>query len=96
MRNQSVAAHVPAGSETNIPGLETLTGIELHVPAPVDGIEVVELLDRQQRKLNELRSHIDDLLDDGWVIAQRNPLTLQRNARVCYVLHGMLISDHLN
>jgi hypothetical protein len=96
MRNQSVAAPGLAGSKTNMPGLETLAGVELHVPAPVNGIEVVELLDRQQRKLNELRSHIDDLLDEGWVIAQRNPLTLQRNSRVCYVLHGMLISDHLN
>lgn len=61
----------------------------------VPGLEVVELPDRKQRKLNELRSHIDDLLNEGWIISTRNPLTLQRGTHICYVLHGMLISDTL-
>lgn len=68
---------------------------DLAVPGLVDGIEVVELPDRQQRKLNELRSHIDALLKEGWQIATRNPLTLQHGSRICYVLHGMLVSDTL-
>ncbi|WP_373186255.1 hypothetical protein [Halopseudomonas sp.] len=68
---------------------------DLTVPVLVEGIEVVELPDRQQRKLKELRSHIDDLLNDGWQIATRNPLTLKQGYRICYVLHGMLISETL-
>ena len=58
-------------------------------------IEVVELTDRQQRQLDALRIYIDDLLADQWQIASRSPLTLQRGDQLCYVLHGMLISDDL-
>ncbi|PCC98052.1 hypothetical protein EAO82_04715 [Halopseudomonas pelagia] len=58
-------------------------------------MEVVELPDRQQRQLDALRLHINNLLADKWVIASRNPLTLQRGEQVCYVLHGMLVSDGL-
>ncbi len=67
-------------------------------PAPVTipaVIEVVELPDRQQRHLDALRLHIDGLLADDWRIASRNPLTLRRGQQLCYVLHGMLVSDDL-
>jgi len=62
------------------------------IPAVID---VVELPDRQQRHLDALRLHIDGLLADRWLIASRNPLTLRRGQQVCYVLHGMLVSDEL-
>jgi len=65
------------------------------VPAIPLGIEVVELEDRKQRQLSELRSHINQLLYCGWQIATRHPLTLQKGRQACYVLHGMLISDSL-
>lgn len=61
----------------------------------VGGIEVVELADRKQRQWAELRNYVNELLDSGWQIATRNPLTLQRGPHVCYVLHGMLISESL-
>tara|TARA_R110002051_G_scaffold310032_1_gene382944 strand:- start:194 stop:460 length:267 start_codon:yes stop_codon:yes gene_type:complete len=77
------------------PGTEPATPSSLAIPELVEGIEVVEWPERQQRKLDELRRHIDDLLDDGWMIASRNPLTLQQGSRLCYVLHGMLVSDAL-
>lgn len=69
-------------------------------PVPVsapsaEGIEVVELPDRQQRQLDALRMHINALLADQWLIADRTPLTLRRGQQVCYVLHGMLISEGL-
>lgn len=70
----------------------------LHVPVsapPAEGIEVVELPDRQQRQLDALRVHINALLADHWLIAGRTPLTLRRGQQVCYVLHGMLISEGL-
>lgn len=95
MRNQFLAAPGPTGPDTKTTQTPSVSGAGLSVPALVEGIEVVELVDRQQRKLNELRNHIDDLLNDGWAISSRNPLTLQRDFRVCYVLHGMLISDSL-
>lgn len=96
MRNQSSAVSGPIDAVSRVSGSDRLHVSEVLVTGLVEGIEVVELLDRKQRKLNELRSHIDDLLDEGWSIAGRNPLTLQRNSRICYVLHGMLISDSLN
>ncbi|WP_022964535.1 hypothetical protein [Halopseudomonas pelagia] len=66
------------------------------VPPPIPGvIEVVELPDRQQRHLDALRVHINELLADQWLIASRNPLTLRRGQQVCYVLHGMLVSEGL-
>lgn len=69
-------------------------------PVPVsapsaEGIEVVELPDRQQRQLDALRMHINALLADQWLIAGRTPLTLRRGQQICYVLHGMLISEAL-
>ena len=82
--------HSLAGSKT-----EPVTPPSLAIPELVAGIEVVEWPERQQRKLDELRRHIDDLLNDGWMIASRNPLTLQQGRRLCYVLHGMLVSDAL-
>lgn len=74
---------------------ERVSPHSLAIPDLVEGIEVVEWPERQQRKLDALRRHIDDLLNDGWVIASRNPLTLQQGSRLCYVLHGMLVSDTL-
>ena len=74
---------------------ELTTTPDLAVADLAKGIEVVELPERKQRKLTELRSHIDELLQDGWTIATRNPLTLQRGSQLCYVLHGMLVSDAL-
>ncbi|WP_150278746.1 hypothetical protein [Halopseudomonas salina] len=96
MRNQPLAVAGPFNAQARVAGTDPLHVSEALVTGLVEGIEVVELPDRKQRKLNELRCHIDHLLDEGWVIAKRNPLTLQRNTRVCYVLHGMLISDSLN
>jgi hypothetical protein len=48
---------------------------------------------QEQRKLPALRAHIDKLLDNGWVIAHRDPLTLRLGHRTCLVMHGMLISE---
>ena len=48
---------------------------------------------QEQRYLPALRAHIDQLLREGWVIAQRNPLKLQLGGRTCLVTHGMLISE---
>ena len=48
---------------------------------------------KEQRYLPALRAHIDQLLREGWVIAQRNPLKLQLGGRTCLVTHGMLISE---
>lgn len=48
---------------------------------------------KEQRYLPALRAHIDQLLREGWVIAQRNPLKLQFGGRSCLVTHGMLISE---
>lgn len=48
---------------------------------------------KEQRYLPALRAHIDQLLSEGWVIAQRNPLKLQLGGRTCLVTHGMLISE---
>jgi hypothetical protein len=48
---------------------------------------------QEQRYLPALRAHIDKLLGNGWVIAQRDPLTLRHGRRTCLVMHGMLISE---
>jgi hypothetical protein len=48
---------------------------------------------KEQRYLPALRAHIDQLLREGWVIAQRTPLKLQLGGRSCLVTHGMLISE---
>lgn len=48
---------------------------------------------KEQRYLPALRAHIDQLLGNGWVIAERNPLRLQHGRKVCVVRHGMLISE---
>ncbi|MFO7705218.1 MAG: hypothetical protein R6V43_08810 [Halopseudomonas sp.] len=68
--------------------------VPVSAPSP-EGIEVVELPDRQQRQLDALRMYINALLADQWLIAGRTPLTLRRGQQVCYVLHGMLISEGL-
>lgn len=48
---------------------------------------------KEQRHLPALRAHIEQLLSKGWMISNRNPLTLH-NGRRCYLVsHGMLISD---
>ncbi|WP_231703282.1 hypothetical protein [Halopseudomonas pelagia] len=81
-------------SSTPRPAKPATRSVPVSVPIPAV-IEVVELPDRQQRQLDALRLHINNLLADKWVIASRNPLTLQRGEQVCYVLHGMLVSDGL-
>ncbi|MDX1365937.1 hypothetical protein [Pseudomonas sp.] len=48
---------------------------------------------QEQRYLPALRAHIDQLLREGWVIAQRDPIRLQFAGRSCLVMHGMLISE---
>ncbi|MDM8349127.1 hypothetical protein P8H27_09440 [Pseudomonas sp. sp1636] len=48
---------------------------------------------QEQRHLPALRAHINQLLSEGWVIAQRNPLKLQLGSRTCLIMHGMLISE---
>ncbi|WP_296217503.1 hypothetical protein [Pseudomonas sp. UBA2684] len=48
---------------------------------------------KEQRSLPALRAHIEQLLSNGWVIAERSPLKLQLGRRTCLVLHGMLISE---
>lgn len=50
-------------------------------------------LQQEQRYLPALRAHIDTLLARGWVIAQRNPLTLQSGRKTYRVMHGMIIGD---
>lgn len=81
-------------SSTPRPAKPATRSVPVSVPIPAV-IEVVELPDRQQRQLDALRVHINNLLADQWLIASRNPLTLQRGEQVCYVLHGMLVSDGL-
>ena len=54
----------------------------------------MESLQQEQRYLPELRAHIDTLLAKGWVIAGRNPLTLQSGRKTYMVVHGMLIGDN--
>ncbi|MCU1718526.1 hypothetical protein [Pseudomonas sp. 5P_3.1_Bac2] len=46
-----------------------------------------------QRCLPALRAHIGTLLDKGWVIVDRAPLTLRCGRKTYQVLHGMLISE---
>ncbi|MDX1722313.1 MAG: hypothetical protein R3355_04270 [Pseudomonas sp.] len=48
---------------------------------------------QEQRYLPALRAHIDQLLREGWVIVQRDPIRLQFAGRSCLVMHGMLISE---
>lgn len=83
------ASRLPAESVIASDALVSVSSLGL----PPLGIEVVELEDRQQRKLDALRAHIDTLLSEHWTIASRSPLTLRRGKQMCYVLHGMLISD---
>jgi len=45
----------------------------------------------EKRKLHALRKHIDELLANGAVIKQRDPLTLIDGGQVLLVNHGMLI-----
>ncbi|HEX5844379.1 MAG TPA: hypothetical protein VFY62_18035 [Pseudomonas sp.] len=49
----------------------------------------------EQRYLPALRAHIDQLLNQGWVIASRSPLKLQFGRKTCLVRHGMLISESM-
>ena len=49
-----------------------------------------------QRCLPELRAHIGALLNKGWIIVDRAPLTLRSGRKTYQVLHGMLISESLN
>ncbi|MBP8202514.1 MAG: hypothetical protein KAX70_01220 [Pseudomonas sp.] len=53
----------------------------------------MESLQKEQRYLPELRVYIDKLLAKGWVIAERNPLTLQSGRKTYRVMHGMLIGS---
>lgn len=53
----------------------------------------MEAVQKEQRYLPELRVYIDTLLTKGWVIAGRNPLTLQSGRKTYRVLHGMLIGS---
>lgn len=48
---------------------------------------------KEQRRLPALRAHVEQLLSKGWIISNRNPLTLQNGHRCYLVSHGMLISD---
>ncbi|WP_197432151.1 hypothetical protein [Ectopseudomonas composti] len=48
---------------------------------------------KEQRHLPALRAHIEQLLNKGWSISSRNPLTLQNGHRCYLVSHGMLISE---
>jgi len=53
----------------------------------------MESAKQEQRALPALRAHIDKLLNKGWVIANRNPLTLQSGRKTYLVMHGMLIGE---
>lgn len=48
---------------------------------------------KEQRHLPALRAHIEQLLNRGWVIVGRTPLTLQHGHRCYRVSHGMLIGE---
>ncbi|WXL26183.1 hypothetical protein WG219_01475 [Ectopseudomonas mendocina] len=50
---------------------------------------------QDQRQLPELRAYIDTLLAKGWVIASRNPLTLQAGRKTYQVTQGMLIGSSI-
>lgn len=54
----------------------------------------MEAPQQEQRELPQLRAHIDKLLAKGWVIVERNPLTLRSGRKTYMVLHGMLIGDN--
>ncbi|SDU26227.1 hypothetical protein [Halopseudomonas salegens] len=58
-------------------------------------IEEVELSPIEQRELHLLRAHIDTMVDHGWRIISREPITLKRGAQTCFVQQGMLISPDL-
>lgn len=47
-----------------------------------------------KRKLHALRKHIDELLEAGAVIRQREPLTLLHGGQTLRVKHGMLVSHN--
>lgn len=45
------------------------------------------------RQYHHLRDHIERMLDNGAVIAQRTPLTIRRGDQLFRVSCGMLISE---
>ena len=47
---------------------------------------------KDQRKFHGLRAHVDQLLNEGWYIASRRPLTLKRGAECLQHRQGMLLS----
>ena len=61
--------------------------------AVIKRVSAMESLQKEQRYLPELRVYIDKLLAKGWVIAGRNPLTLQSGRKTYRVMHGMLIGS---
>ena len=48
---------------------------------------------KEQRHLPSLRAHIEQLLNEGWIITTRAPLKLRHGRQSCVVSHGMLISE---
>ena len=50
---------------------------------------------KEQRHLPALRTHIEQLLNQGWVITTRAPLKLRNGRQSLVVSHGMLISEGL-
>ena len=61
--------------------------------AVIKRVSAMESVQKEQRYLPELRVYIDKLLAKGWVIAGRNPLTLQSGRKTYRVMHGMLIGS---
>ncbi len=59
-------------------------------------IEEVELAPIDQREFHLLRAHIDTMVDHGWRIISREPITLKRGTQTCFVRQGMLISPDLD
>ncbi|TVP91284.1 MAG: hypothetical protein EA348_04385 [Pseudomonadaceae bacterium] len=59
-------------------------------------IEEVELAPIEQREYHLLRAHINTMIDHGWTIIGREPITLKRGEQTCFVRQGMLISPDLD
>lgn len=58
----------------------------------MEEIEVAGLPE-DERKLNDTRARVDQLLAEGWSIVGRDPLTLQRGrTKLCVRSNGIIVS----
>lgn len=53
----------------------------------------MELARIEQREFTAMRAHIEQLLNNGWSITSRSPLTIERQGQRSVVRCGVLISS---